>query len=497
MKYVQKQIEDFAKASGLKHEEISEMKGKYFDADNRKIIGERVQKHIDTLLNSEQGRKNPEKHKMVTEQTQRYLNLISQAQAEGDISQDLDASSVMRLVEQNVWTLAFQDRVASENLVGDHGIRHLVGHNIRTVEVIDDELVRNGQKVRAVDRLLKHQVMIDHDLGYATDPVRLQINQGEFSVDKGHNVLAAKIERQRMENPDDPLNALFTGEQLTIIHEGILHHDSSNIDFHVGDNSETARRENIYSAVHVTDNTHAFEDKLPELLYNHPDSLRVMRLMKTAGEIGDQESFNKLQVQLIKDIQGNANYSKDDRDALTQATHSLRPDSYKFLVGRICGNKPEYSMSDKGDITISVQESRIHQEVVGLFDQTSHDQLKKFVGDLTGKSEGDVDLNSDSIRSTSGKLEIKLKIGVQRSAEGANDYQKRIERLVADNSFQEFIIGDGRDNPGDMKLVADQTSLNTELTQHQTGSEMYSRISTRLEELKNQRRENLHKYLEK
>ncbi len=496
-KYVQKQIEDFAKSSGLQHEETPELKGKYFDTNSRKIIGERVQKHIDTLLNSEQGRKNPEKHKTVTDETNRYLDLISQAQAEGDIPQDLDASSVMQLVEQNVWTLAFQDRVASENLIGDHGIRHLVGHNIRVSESIADELVRNSQPVKAVDRLIMHQVMIDHDLGYAMDPVRLQINKGEFKADKGHNVLSAKYERQRIEDKASPLSQIFSGEQLSVIHEGVLNHDSSYVDFHIGDSSEAARRDNINSTIHTADNTHAFEDKLPELLYTHPDTLRVMRLMKTAGEIGDQESFQKLQVQLVQDIQSNPNYSTDDRGALTQAVHSLRPDSYQFLVGRICGNKPEYAMDSKGGMTISVQESKIHQEVVGLYGQDSYDQLKKFVGDLTGQNKKDVDLSRNSIQSTNGKLEIKIRIGEQKSAEGVNDYQRRIEQLVADSSFQEFIIGDGRDNSGDMKLATHQTSLQAELKQQQEGAEMYNRIAAKIDTIKSQRRENLHRYLDK
>ncbi len=403
----------------------------------------------------------------------------------------------MRLVEQNVWTLAFQDRVTSENLIGDHGIRHLVGHNIRVSESIADELVRNGQPVRAVDRLIMHQVMIDHDLGYAMDPVRLQINKGEFKADKGHNVLSAKYERQRIEDKASPLSQIFSDEQLGIIHEGVLNHDSSYVDFHIGNSSEAARRDNINSTIHTADNTHAFEDKLPELLYTHPDTLRVMRLMKTAGEIGDQESFQRLQVQLVQDIQSSPNYSTDDRGALTQAAHSLRPDSYQFLVGRICGNKPEYAMDNRGGMTISVQESKIHQEVVRLYSQDSYNQLRKFVGDLTGQNKNAVDLSRDSIQSTDGKLEIKIKIGEQKSAEGVNDYQKRIEQLVADSSFQEFIIGDGRDNPGDMKLAVQQASLQAELKQQQEGAEMYNRIAAKIDTIKSQRRENLHRYLEK
>lgn len=492
--YVRQQIEDFAKASGLKHEAVAELSAKAFDQTSRKIIGEKVQTHIDTLLNSEKGRLNPEKHRLVTKETQRYLDLMLQAQAEGDLPPNLDAQTVLRLAEQNVWTLAFQDRVASENLLGDHGIRHLVGHNITTAEALSDELVRNGQPVRAVDRLIMHQVMIDHDLGYAMDPVRQQINKGNFKADRGHNVLSAKYERQRAEDKGDSLGRVFTQEQIGIIHEGILHHDSSTIDFRIGDSSKEARQENILSSIHTADNTHAFEDKLPELLYTHPDTLRIMRLMKTAGEIGDQESFQRLQAQLVKGIQSNPNFSKDDQAVLTQAAQSVNGESYLFSVGRICGNKPEFVMDKQGALTITVQESAIHQEVVGLYEQESYDQLRKFIAYLTGGNKKDVDLNQNNIKSTNGKLEIRVRIGEQKATGETSDYQKRIESLVQDKPFQEFISGSG-ENRGDTRLTQYQANLQSELTGHPEGSETHNQIKTRLEDVKAQRQQNLRKYL--
>lgn len=492
--YVRQQIEDFAKASGLKHEDVAELSTKTFDQESRKIIGEKIQTHIDTLLNSEKGRLNPEKHRLVTEKTQRYLDLMLQAQAEGDLPPSLNAQTVLNLAEQNVWTLAFQDRVASENLLGDHGIRHLGGHNITTAEALSDELVRNGQSVRAVDRLIMHQIMIDHDLGYAMDPVRQQINKGNFKADRGHNVLAAKYERQRARDSGDSLGRVFTQEQIGIIHEGILHHDSSNIDFRIGDSSKEARQENILSSIHTADNTHAFEDKLPELLYTHTDTLRIMRLMKTAGEIGDQESFQKLQAHLVKGIQSNPNFSKDDQAALTQAAQSLNAQSYLFSVGRICGNRPEFAIDNQGGLTITVQESAIHQEVVGLYEQESYDQLRKFIGDLTGKTQKDVDLNQSNIKSANGKLEIRVRLGEQKAAGETSDYQKRIESLVQDKPFQEFISGSG-ENRGDTRLTQYQANLQSELTGHPEGSETHNQIKARLEDVKTQRQQNLRKYL--
>ena len=494
--YLQKQIETFAQNSGLQHESMPELEDKSFDRDNQKAIMERVQTHIDRLFNSEKGRLNPEKQRMVTEQTRRYLELITQAQGEGDLPQNLDAQTVLRLIEDNVWTLAYQDRVASENLLGDHGIRHIVDYNIQACEAIGDELIRNGQQVKAIDRLIQHQIMIDHDIGYATDTVRNAINRGSFGEDRGHNALAAKYVSEKIKLPDDSMRKVFSDEQLKIIHEGILHHDSSEINFHIGDMSNEARQDNILSAIHIADNTHAFEDKLPELLYTYPDSLRIMRLMKTAGELGDAEIFSGLQGQLVEGIQANPNLSKDDREALVHASQSLNPESYKFSVGRICGNKPEFVLNNEGKISITVQESSIHQEVVGLYGQQSYDQLKKFVADLTGKEKKDVDLNQERIVSSNGKLEIRTKTGERRAGqEELTDYQQQIDKLISDRSFQGFIIGDGTENMGDARLSSIQLNLQQELKNIPEGSETRQQIIQRLEQIKTERKTNLQKYL--
>ncbi len=492
---VQSAIDQYVSGVGIEHATPPEITGKSFDQEARKVIGEQVQAQIDRLFESEQGRKNPEKHASVTWEAQRYLDLMSQAQAEGDVSQDVSAQAILAVVEGNVWKLAFQDRVASENLLGDHGIRHLVDHNTKVSEAIADELVKNGQPVKAIDRLIMHQTMVDHDLGYTTAPVREGVNAGSFSADRGHNVLSAKIVRQRAESDSDPLSRVYTEKQIAVLHEAILHHDSSTVDLQIGEASDEARAENIYSIIHTADNTHAFEDKLPELLYSRPDTLRVMRLMKTAGEIGDDVALGGLQTQLVEGIQKDESISVDDRDALVQAAKSLTKDSYKFAVGRICGNKPEFTLDTSGKLTIEVTESAIHQEAVGLYGQESYDQLRKFVADLTGTEKKQVDLNQDSIVSQNGKMEIRLKLG-EGKAQEASDYQKQIESLIAEPAFQEFILGT-ENRAGDGRLSAEQALLQKVHDTAIEGSEEKATYATGLSRIKEQRSVNLREYMAK
>lgn len=436
---VQQNVAEFAARAGVASETIPEIANQPFNAETRKIISARLKQHLDALFsNKERGRVNPEKHQIMLGQTERYLDLMAQAQQEGDVNADLDANTLFLLAERNLEMAAFQDRVASENMLGDHGVRHLVGYNIRMTEAMLDSLAEKGQPVRAIDRIMGHQIMLMHDLGYATDPVREEINKGNMPADKGHNLLSAKILRELAADPNDPLARIFSKDSLSTIHKGVLEHDDARVEFHVGENTSEARKENLLSAIHLADNTHAFEDKLPELLYSVPDSLKTMRLLKTAGEIGDMEMVSRVKADLIATINASENYSEDDKEALTQAVSALSENSFKFSVGRICGNSPSVSIGPDGRVTISVQESAIHQETVGLFDQKAYNTLKKFIADLSGKAPDDITdemLSQDKLES--GKVTIELAIGDKKAAE-RTDYQSRIEAIVSDEPFVEF-----------------------------------------------------------
>lgn len=433
------------------HEDtLIELSGQKFDQKTSGIVLAKAQERISVLFNSEYGSKSLEKQQMVVEQTKQYLELFSKAQTEGSLSQEISAGMVLRLVDENIGKLAYQDRKATENWLGDHGVRHIVGHNIDVSMKLADELEKNGQKVSAVDRLMMHQIMIEHDMGYATDVVSKPINQGGFGADGGHNVLAAKSFREQAEDTTSPVGQVFSSEQAAIVHEGILHHDSRAVKFNLGDESPQAKKENVLSAIHAADNTHAFEKKLPEILYNHPDTLRIMRLMKTAGETGDDTSIVALRGQLISGIDKNSAFSDDDKTALKLAANMISKGSYERTVPRICGNKPEFEIDNKGVLTIDVTESAIHREVVGVFAQGQNEQLQKFLGDIAGIK--NVDLrNVDSVISPEGTVVVKMRTGEGRDIE-KTDYQMKIDELIKNSDFSSFVIEDA-------DLAADQALL--------------------------------------
>ncbi len=448
------QASEYINRCGLERRADESLKNKVFNAETKTVIKNRIGHDLKALLlNKESGRFNPEKYAVLKEQTERFLDLIEQAQMEGNLASSLKAEDAAKLIDRNIDLIAFQDRVAAENMLGDHGIRHIVGFNIKKTEKILDSLVNSGQEVKAIDRLMGHQIMLMHDLGYASTPIREEINRKNFPADKGHNLLSAKLTRQMALEPDSPLSAVFPSQYMEIIHQGVLEHDDSQINFQVKEKGEKVRRENLISAVRLADNTHAFEDKLPELLYAVPESLKAMRILKAAGETNNHEMAEMAKKSLIGAIKNSGRYSPDDQDALIQAVDSLNEQSYRFSVPRICGNKPEISIDQNGRANIKVQESAIHREVVGIFGQDAHKQLKKFIKDLG------VELNESEILNTS-KIEgkrVTIELAIDdNKAQESTSYQRRIEEMITDKDFVSF-------SRKDLVLSRRQTALEKRL----------------------------------
>ncbi len=342
---------------------------------------------VDKLFLSREASFNPEKHATVSEQTNRFLDLALQA-----APKDFSAADAYKLVAGNLALVAYQDKAAAENMLGDHGVRHLLGHNIKACEQLADGLEKQGVSVPAVDRLVMHQAMIVHDLGYAMDSVRDPINQeGLKGQDAGHNVLAARYLRERAQNPDDPLAKLFGSDDLERMHRCVLFHDKDanggpGVHFAMtATPSAEERASNLEAMTRVADNSHAFEDKLPELLYRKPQSLKAMRLMKTAGELGDGALVDTLKGELADLVKADSSLARDDQEALLQSVSSVNAKSYQFSVGRIAGGKPSFDIDEHGKVQLSVSESGTHQETSALFGMDKFKQMEKFIKDCSGQ----------------------------------------------------------------------------------------------------------------
>ncbi len=451
--YAQRVGADKARAEGL----TAIPEGSSFRAEGSHTqIMKQAESMIQAYFNSDQGSFSGEgdldQAGIVRTQTEQYLQLIEAGIAEGSIADDISARDVYQLVADNIAALGLQDRAATEVLLGDHGVRHLVHHNINVSQSLAQQFRERDYPMTAKDTLLLHQIMIYHDLGYAMDPVRGAMKaDGVRGQDAGHALLASQYIREHLVDPTSPWHKVFNTQDFETMHRAISFHDSADtnvrqVDFTrpEGPADIEGKRRLIESIVRVADNTHAFEDKLPALLYALPDSIRYMRLLKTAGETGDNEAVAAIRERFRADIMASDGISTGDKEAFSQALDSLAPTSYKYTVGRIAGRRPEYSLEDTADggvkVNITLTESRAHKSVVETFGMNSYGQLKKFVKDVTGEGFNEDDFNSGKVVSDS------LDITVRKRGEARREssiYEKSVMKGLKSKEFQTFLASDG------------------------------------------------------
>lgn len=384
-----------------------------------------------------------EKREALGKQTDKYLELVDKAILEGGIGK-LSSGDLLNLVLGNIDIMSFQDKKAVESSLGDHGVRHIT-ENIKRCDEVLEGLAGEGKEISAMDQLIAHQAMIMHDIGYATRPVATVTADGKMGDDKGHNVLSSKIAAEHLSNPDDPIAKVFSGEDARILHESILYHDSAKVNFDIQDelSPEESRINRIESAVHIADNLHAFETKLPEVLYNIPKTLETMLLLKSAAETGDKDGMDSIKKLLCEQINGINEIAPEDKEALIKAVNTLNGMSYNFNVGRMCGTHPEISFKD-GAIQIDVEESAIHQETIGVFGMKEYTQFKKWLADLSGLDKDDPAIQKaldDGYFEGNGlKIDLKKENGVDK-IEGKTEkttFEKEVEKIITDPELSEF-----------------------------------------------------------
>jgi hypothetical protein len=498
----------------------AEIHGKTY-SDVRTALTRSVDSTIDTLFTDDRGGTlTVDKRKIVKDQTHKFLEHLDQAIKDGQVPADISATDVYRLVESNVLALRLQETAALETALGDHGIRHLVDHNINVCESLCDQLAAQGVKITALDRLVLHQAMIDHDLGYAMDSIRDPINRdGIRGQDAGHNVLAAQYVRQWAAEADSPLSAVFDDKARQLIHQAILYHDkgvTGQPEIVLSVDPNVHKSVTLTSIVQIADNTAAFSQKLAGVLYEVPETLKYMRLLKTAHEINDPGLASQLRDRLVEHIGDMEGLSPIDRKSLQLSVKMLPAEGYKFSVGRICGNEAEYSaaLQPNGSVKvdISVQESNIHQQMVSLFDVQQLQQLNKFVSDLTGKK---VDLaNQPDIDSIDTPvISIKLRKGREKDSELRDKFELKVIEIITDpelGSFsrndhilaQKHLPIDKLVNQFNKKLINDAALRSSvglqykgDFAQTASISEILQRLQESSQTIKNERQELLKDYL--
>ena len=395
-----------------------------------------LQKLVDQFFANPMASQNPLKHKLASQQMQRFVALAKEAKPEASDEQ------IHKLASHNLALLAMQDRAAAEITFGEHGVRHLVGHNIRVVEELADQMETHGTPVSAQERLAMHQAMLLHDLGYAAENVAGAMREeGIRGQDAGHPLLGARYLRERQDDPKDILHTFFSPHDFEVMHRCILFHDMDQdgkpgYELNLGkDLSPSQRAANFETLTRVADNSHAFDDKLSDLLYRHPKALKTMRAVKTACEIGRPEMAERLKKDLRDDIDTRQDMSADDRLALKTATGYMDAAEYDFSARRLVGSQPYYQLDKQGHLHIEIRQSPLHKTLSQVSGLPERRILPGYVADLSGERP---DLNASTMHFSAGPVSFEFS-----QSDRLDDYQKLLSnQVLSDKSFRTWALVD-------------------------------------------------------
>ena len=463
---------DFAKTRGVDPTKLPDaLKGKGFDGESAALIKQELAGQVKAYFASAQGSSNPLKQKLSQQQCDRFIDLIGECQAEGSLGK-VSAGDVYRLASSNLSLLALQDRAAAEITFGEHGVRHLVGHNIMVCEKLSDQMQAQGVQVSAKDRLILHQAMLVHDMGYAVDNCRGDMaKNGIKTQDSGHPLLAGRYLRERLQNDGDPLNSVFSPEEMRLMHRCVMYHDmdsqgKSGVKLNMSPQpNPLERQQNLESITRLADNSHALDDKVSDILYRHPAALKTMRQIKTAGEIGDQAKVDQLRQGLRQDLDSRSDLSADDKAALKMAVGQMTAGEYEFSARRLVGGKPDYAIDPEGNVTITLRESPIHKQIAEVSGQEPLKLLAGYMQDLSGVRP-QIDRNTRQVEA--GNLRFELKPSDQ-----LDDYQKAVAGvMLGDQQFRGWAVRDadlGKTQKALSSLIDGAAGLSDDQLRQQAG----------------------------
>lgn len=213
---------------------------------------------------------------LIKTETRKFLALYRQAFPHAPISK------VFEVVRDNARKLAYQTKVDKDVFSGsDHGTRHVLEGDMQFADQMIAGLEAQGIKLSALDKVLIHQVIIDHDTGYTCGAA--QAKQG-YEASKDHPIFSASF----IESNKDYYIDKFGIQGYNIIFNAVLHHSKPVTDFNSppSDNGRL-NPDIIRSITSVVDSLGVTADvKVPEF-FRKPEVIEVLTRMRAAMEIPD------------------------------------------------------------------------------------------------------------------------------------------------------------------------------------------------------------------
>lgn len=331
-----------------------------------------------------------------------------------------------------------QERAANETPIGDHGIDHLIKHNVNWVQGTFGQLQNQGVPVTAKDRLLASLVMVYHDIGYTAPSVTESVDDvGIRGQDKGHGAIAARYVRELSELQGTPFQKLLKPEDWNLFHRGVLYHDRTQENmpverFIITDNPTPEERvHNFESAIRLSDNSHGFSSKVSKPLAKNPESLKFLRMMQVSKDLQkDGLETAEFSDSFFKDKLGESWRKLEDvlPERLVKGgeklTELLSPAEAKFISGRLMDSDPITTVRSDGGVNVVFPTGANPIEEFGVANEKGQ----------RGKMLADIDP-----RAKSGESEIVEVSYLPLTDASQSDFMQRLgEIFLEDKTFQAF-----------------------------------------------------------
>lgn len=176
---------------------------------------------------------------------------------------------IFELARDNARKLAYQTERDKQVFSGsDHGTKHILEGNMKMADKMIESL---DNKVSAKDKVLIHQIIVDHDLGYTTGIAQAKES---FEASKDHPLFSAKF----VEANQDYYKQMFGKDGYEMIRDGILQHSYVKSEYNTVTDSKKGFNPDIIRSVTSTVDALGVtaETKCPAF-FREPEAVKVLQ----------------------------------------------------------------------------------------------------------------------------------------------------------------------------------------------------------------------------
>ena len=273
---------------------------------------------------------------------------------------DKDAFTLAR---DNARRIAYQASRDKEMFTGsDHGTKHILLGNMKLADDMIASLQANKVPVSAMDKVLIHQALIDHDLGYTTDEAGMS-----FNASKDHPLVSAAY----VDSKGSYYDKYYPGKSQLLFETVLMHSyprsdfESKKADVHVG---------TINSVVSTVDALGVAANNKSPLFFSEPDVVMTLGRLQTAFATGkaDDAFVAKTRDELRTLLSHKHEIPRQMREGIeTAIENNMTKVTGMFLLpqygAKVNGIAVERGADRKLKPTVQLGVTKEHQALVGAF----------------------------------------------------------------------------------------------------------------------------------